>query len=214
MGLNRLFCRRLSPKKKMKYNIEIDVPSGLDLSHAEQSISDALYFADNVTQAEFNLVWSVISRLQVEQTKNEELSSRQMNVGYKTTSVSQIATQIKNLDAKIKSALNDGVTDLFLDWDSNEIRFNDGYVVCSVAPSIITRVERYAFLTWQEASDILKELYWKASSLGYLSIKERRGDLIIQICENIQDLSWARRVALGNYQKSLYDCKEGKEVSI
>jgi hypothetical protein len=198
----------------MKYNIEIDVPSGLDLSHAEQSISDALYFADNVTQAEFNLVWSVISRLQVEQTKNEELSSRQMNVGYKTTSVSQIATQIKNLDAKIKSALNDGVTDLFLDWDSNEIRFNDGYVVCSVAPSIITRVERYAFLTWQEASDILKELYWKASSLGYLSIKERRGDLIIQICENIQDLSWARRVALGNYQKSLYDCKEGKEVSI
>lgn len=198
----------------MKYNIEIDVPSGLDLSHAEQSISDALYFADNVTQAEFNLVWSVISKLQVEQTKNEELSSRQMNVGYKTTSVSQIATQIKNLDAKIKSALNDGVTDLFLDWDSNEIRFNDGYVVCSVAPSIITRVERYAFLTWQEASDILKELYWKASSLGYLSIKERRGDLIIQICENIQDKGWAKRVALGNYQKYFYDCKEGKEVRI
>jgi hypothetical protein len=198
----------------MKYQIEIEVPSGLDLSHAEQSISDALYFADNVTQAEFNLVWSVISRLQVEQTKNEELSSRQMNVGYKTTSVSQIATQIKNLDAKIKSALNDGVTDLFLDWDSNEIRFNDGYVVCSVAPSIITRVERYAFLTWQEASDILKELYWKASSLGYLSIKERRGDLIIQICENIQDKGWAKRVALGNYQKYFYDCKEGKEVRI
>lgn len=198
----------------MKYNIEIEVPSGLDLSHAEQSISDALYFADNVTQAEFNLVWSVISKLQVEQTKNEELSSRQMNVGYKTTSVSQIATQIKNLDAKIKSALNDGVTDLFLDWDSNEIRFNDGYVVCSVAPSIITRVERYAFLTWQEASDILKELYWKASSLGYLSIKERRGDLIIQICENIQDKGWAKRVALGNYQKYFYDCKEGKEVRI
>lgn len=198
----------------MKYQIEIEVPSGLDLSHAEQSISDALYFADNVTQAEFNLVWSVISRLQVEQTKNEELSSRQMNIGYKTTSVSQIATQIKNLDAKIKSALNDGVTDLFLDWDSNEIRFNDGYVVCSVAPSIITRVERYAFLTWQEASDILKELYWKASSLGYLSIKERRGDLIIQICENIQDKGWAKRVALGNYQKYFYDCKEGKEVRI
>lgn len=198
----------------MKYQIEIEVPSGLDLSHAEQSISDALYFADNVTQAEFNLVWSVISKLQVEQTKNEELSSRQMNVGYKTTSVSQIATQIKNLDAKIKSALNDGVTDLFLDWDSNEIRFNDGYVVCSVAPSIITRVERYAFLTWQEASDILKELYWKASSLGYLSVKERRGDLIIQICENIQDKGWAKRVALGNYQKHFYDCKEGKEVRI
>ena len=122
--------------------------------------------------------------------------------------------KIKNLDAKIKSALNDGVTDLFLDWDSNEIRFNDGYVVCSVAPSIITRVERYAFLTWQEASDILKELYWKASSLGYLSIKERRGDLIIQICENIQDKGWAKRVALGNYQKYFYDCKEGKEVRI
>jgi len=198
----------------MKYNIEIEVPSGLDLERAEWSISNALDFAEEVTYEEQKLVLSVLGKLIKEQSKNEELSSRQMNVGYKTTSVSQIATQIKNLDAKIKSALNDGVTDLFLDWDSNEIRFNDGYVVCSVAPSIITRVERYAFLTWQEASDILKELYWKASSLGYLSIKERRGDLIIQICENIQDLSWARRVALGNYQKSLYDCKEGKEVSI
>lgn len=198
----------------MKYRIEIDVPSGLDLEHAEWSISDALYFADNVRPEEQSLILNVLSKLQIEQTKNEELSSRQMNVGYKTTSVSQIATQIKNLDAKIKSALNDGVTDLFLDWDSNEIRFNDGYVVCSVAPSITTRVEQYAFLTWQEASDILKELYWKASSLGYLSIKERRGDLIIQICENIQDKGWAKRVALGNYQKYFYDCKQGKEVRI
>lgn len=198
----------------MKYTIEINVPSGLDLEHAEQVVSDALYFAGKVTQQHFDLVVSVFSKLQIEQAKNEELSSRQMNLGYKTTSVYQIATQVKNLDAKIKSALNEGVKDLFLDWDSNEIRFNEGYVVCSAYPAIITRVERYASLPWQEASDILKELYWKASSLGYLSIKERKGDLIIQICENIQDKGWAKRVALGNYQKYLYDCKEGKDVKI
>lgn len=198
----------------MKYRIEINVPSELDLEHAEQVVSDALYFAGKVTQQHFDLVVSVFSKLQIEQAKNEELSSRQMNLGYKTTSVYQIATQVKNLDAKIKSALNEGVKDLFLDWDSNEIRFNEGYVVCSAYPAIITRVERYASLPWQEASDILKQLYWKASSLGYLSIKERKGDLIIQICENIQDKGWAKRVALGNYQKSLYDCKKGKEVDI
>lgn len=198
----------------MKYKIEIDVPSGLDLEHAEWSISDALYFADNVRPEEQSLILNVLSKLQIEQSKNEELSSRQMNVGYKTTSVSQIATQVKNLDAKIKLALNEGRKDLVLDWDSNEIRFNEGYVVCSASPAIITRVERYASLPWQEASDILKQLYWKASSLGYLSIKERKGDLIIQICENIQDKGWAKKVALGNYQKSLYDCKKGKEVEI
>lgn len=198
----------------MKYRIEIDVPSGLDLKRAKRSISDALYFSDNVRSDEQSLVLSVLSKLKIEQSKNEELSSRQMNVGYKTTSVSQIATQVKNLDAKIKSALNEGRKDLVLDWDSNEIRFNEGYVVCSSYPAIITRAERYASLSWEEASDMLKELYWKASSTGYLSIKEQSGDLIIQICENIQDLGWARRVALGNYQKSLYDCKEGKEVSI
>lgn len=198
----------------MKYTIEIEVPSGLDLEHAEWSISDALYFADNVRPEEQSLVLNVLSKLQIEQSKNEELSSRQMNVGYKTTSVSQIATQVKNLDAKIKSALNEGRKDLVLDWDSNEIRFNDGYIVCSVSPAIITRVERYASLPWQEASDILKQLYWKASSLGYLSIKERKGDLIIQICENIQDKGWAKKVALGNYQKYLYDCKKGKEITI
>ena len=198
----------------MKYTIEINVPNGFDLERAEQVVSDALYFADKVTQQHFDLVTSVFSKLQIEQAKNEELSSRQMNLGYKTTSVYQIATQVKNLDAKIKSALNEGVKDLFLDWDSNEIRFNEGYVVGSASPAIITRVERYASLPWQEASDILKQLYWKASSLGYLSIKERKGDLIIQICENIQDKGWAKRVALGNYQKSLYDCKKGKEVEI
>ena len=198
----------------MKYLIEIDVPSGLDLEHAEWSISDALDFADNVRPEEYNLVLNVIRNIQAKQTKNEELSSRQMNVGYRTTSVSQIATQVKNLDAKIKSALNEGRKDLFLDWDSNEIRFKDGYVVCCVAPSIITRVERYASLSWQEASDILKELYWKASSLGYLSIKERKGDLIIQICENIQDKGWAKKLAFGNYQKSLYDCKQSRQVRI
>lgn len=198
----------------MKYTIEINVPSGLDLEHAEQVVSDALYFADKVTQQHFDLVISVFSKLQIEQAKNEELSSRQMNVGYKTTSVSQIATQVKNLDAKIKSALNEGRKDLVLDWDSNEIRFNDGYVVCSSYPAIITRVERYASMPWQEASETLKQLYWKASSLGYLSIKERSGDLIIQICENIQDREWAKRVALCNHQKSLYDCKQSRQVRI
>ena len=198
----------------MKYRIEIDVPSGLDLEHAEWSISDALYFADNVRPEEQSLVLNILSKLQIEQSKNEELSSRQMNVGYKTTSVSQIATQVKNLDAKIKSALNEGRKDLVLDWDSNEIRFNEGYVVCSAYPAIITRVERYASMSWEEASEVLKQLYWKASSLGYLSIKERSGDLIIQICENIQDREWAKRVALCNHQKSLYDCKQSRQVRI
>lgn len=198
----------------MKYRIEIDVPSGLDLEHAEWSISDALYFADNVRPEEQSLILNVLSKLQIEQSKNEELSSRQMNVGYKTTSVSQIATQVKNLDAKIKSALNEGRKDLVLDWDSNEIRFSEGYVVCSSYPAIITRVERYGSMSWEEASEVLKQLYWKASSLGYLSIKERSGDLIIQICENIQDRDWAKRVALCNHQKSLYDCKQSRQVRI
>ena len=198
----------------MKYTIEINVPNGFDLERAEQVVSDALYFADKVTQQHFDLVTSVFSKLQIEQAKNEELSSRQMNLGYKTTSVYQIATQVKNLDAKIKSALNEGVKDLFLDWDSNEIRFNEGYVVGSASPAIITRVERYASLPWQEASDILKQVYWKASSRGYLSSKERKGDVIIQSRENIEDKGRAKRVALGKYQKALYECKKGKEVEI
>lgn len=198
----------------MKYRIEIDVPSKLDLEHAEWSISDALYFSDNVRSDEQSLVLNVLSKLKIEQAKNDDLSSRQMNVGYKTTSVSQIATQVKNLDAKIKSALNEGRKDLVLDWDSNEIRFNEGYVVCISYPAILTRIKRYASLSWEEASEMLKQLYWKASCLSYLSIKERNGDLIIQMCENIQDLDWAKRVALCNYQKSLYDCKESKEITI
>lgn len=47
----------------MKVSIEIEIPEGIDLSHTYDSVTDAMYFANNVTQAEFNLIENIISKL-------------------------------------------------------------------------------------------------------------------------------------------------------
>lgn len=49
--------------QNMKVSIEIEIPEGVDLSHTYESVTDAMYFADNVTQAEFNLIENIISKL-------------------------------------------------------------------------------------------------------------------------------------------------------
>lgn len=198
----------------MKIKIEVNVPDSVDLEHAIESISDATFVADNVTQAEANLVFSMLTKLQVEKDKVVETNKRDFNQPYKTTSISQIATQIKNMVEKIRQSILDGRGDLLLDWDSNEIKFDKGYLIPRVAPLVITSTDKFLFQYWEESSELIKPLYWKASSLEYVLVRISKGDLIIQLCSNIEDEAWARKVAFGNYQKSIYDCNKNKEVKL
>jgi hypothetical protein len=198
----------------MKIKIEVNVPDSVDLEHAIESISDATFVADNVTQAEANLVFSMLTKLQVEKDRVIETNKRDFNQPYKTTSVSQIATQIKNMVEKIRQSILDGRGDLLLDWDSNEIKFDKGYLIPRVAPLVITSTDKFLFQYWEESSELIKPLYWKASSLEYVLVRISKGDLIIQLCSNIEDEAWARKVAFGNYQKSIYDCNKNKEVKL
>lgn len=198
----------------MKIKIEVNVPDSVDLQHAFDSVSDALYLPDNVTQQEYDLVLSMLSKLQVEKDRVIETNKRDFNQPYKTTSVSQIATQIKNLVEKIRQSILDGRSDLVLDWDSNEIKFDNGYLLHRVAPLIVTDTNKFLLQSWENSSELLKQLYWKASSLDYVSVIVRKNELIIQLCENIKNEAWARRIAFSNYQKTIYDCKKGKEVKL
>lgn len=200
----------------MKITIEVNVPDGIDLEHAEESISDATYFASNVTQDEHNLVTQVLSKLQIEKGRVVETNKRDFNQPYQTTSVYQIATQIKNLVEKIRQSILDDRydLDLVLDWDSNEIKFDKGYIVRRVAPVVITDTHKFLFDTWENSSELLKQLYWKASKFDYVLVSVRRGELIIKLCQNIEDESWARKIAFSGYQTSIYDCKKNKEVRL
>lgn len=54
----------------MKVTITIEVPNELDLEHALESVSDALYFADNVTSKEQDLVIKLIQQIK-KQLDNE-----------------------------------------------------------------------------------------------------------------------------------------------
>jgi hypothetical protein len=198
----------------MKIKIEVNVPDSVDLEHAIESISDATFVADNVTQAEANLVFSMLTKLQVEKDRIVETNKRDFNQQYQTTSVSQIATQIKNMVEKIRQSILDGRGDLVLDWDSNEIEFDKGYIVPRVAPLVITDTHKFLFQSWEDSSELLKQLYWKASSFDYVLVVRRKGELIIKLCQNIEDEAWARSVAFANYQKSIYDCKKNKLVKL
>lgn len=53
----------------MKITIEVNVPDGVDLDHAYQSVTDALYLPHNVTQEEYNLVASILNQLAKERAK-------------------------------------------------------------------------------------------------------------------------------------------------
>lgn len=54
----------------MKVTITIEVPNGLDLEHTLESVSDALYYADNVTAKEQDLVIKLIEKIK-KQVDNE-----------------------------------------------------------------------------------------------------------------------------------------------
>lgn len=198
----------------MKIKIEVNVPDSVDLEHAFDSVSDALYLPENVTQQEYDLVLSMLSKLQVEKDRVIETNKRDFNQPYKTTSVSQIATQIKNLVEKIRQSILDGRDDLILDWDSNEIKFDKGYLVPRVAPLVMTDTHKFLLQSWEESSELLKQLYWKASSFDHVMVATRKGELLIKLCQNIEDEAWARKVAFSNYQKYIYDCKKSKEVKL
>jgi hypothetical protein len=53
----------------MKVTIEVNVPDGVDLDHAYQSVTDALYLPQNVTQAEYTLVSSILNQLASKKVK-------------------------------------------------------------------------------------------------------------------------------------------------
>jgi len=53
----------------MKITIEVNVPDSVDLEHAIESVTDATYFASNVTQAEHNLVASILNQLASKKVK-------------------------------------------------------------------------------------------------------------------------------------------------
>jgi hypothetical protein len=54
----------------MKATITIEVPENMDLEHFLESISDALYYADNVTSKEQDLVIQLIQKIK-KQVDNE-----------------------------------------------------------------------------------------------------------------------------------------------
>ena len=54
----------------MKATITIEVPDNMDLEHTLESVSDALYFADNVTSKEQELVIKLIQKIK-KQVENE-----------------------------------------------------------------------------------------------------------------------------------------------
>ena len=198
----------------MKIKIEVNVPDSVDLEHAIESVTDATFFADNVTQAEANLVFSILTKLQVEKDRVIDTNKRDFNQPYQTTSVSQIATQIKNLVEKIRQSILDDRFDLLLDWDSNEIEFDKGYIVPRVAPLVITDTHKFLLQSWEDSSELLKQLYWKASSFDYVLVIIKKGELIIKLCQNIEDEAWARKIAFGNHQKYIYDCKKNKTIKL
>lgn len=82
----------------MERILRINVPEGVDLEHAYQSITDALYLPENVTQAEYDLIERILSDLR-------DYGSKKIAVIWSTDDVHEACEDVQLTEEEAESVL-------------------------------------------------------------------------------------------------------------
>jgi hypothetical protein len=130
-------------------------------------------------------------------------------------STSQITAQLEKIALKIKS----GVTYLDLkgetiNFDGITQKFDNGYLVSRKAPSIILDLQKFKDLHYSELTELLKNLYFKATSFDYLGYWIDSDKIYIDLSFRIENKSQAINQGLVNDQKAIWDCKNQESIFI
>jgi hypothetical protein len=131
----------------------------------------------------------------------------------KTTSVinQQIETLSKTLFSEILGFDRQGGT---LNFDSEQIIFTGGYLVSRKSPSIILDRAKFAELTVDQLNDLLKNLYFKATSNDYLGFWQNSNKVYIDLSLHILNKSQAIQFGLGQQQIAIFDCNNQKSINL
>jgi hypothetical protein len=131
----------------------------------------------------------------------------------KSTAV--INNQILKLSETILNSINilklDGLT---LDYDSNIIKPNKGYFVSLKSPSIKLTINQIQTITKYDLCDLLRNLYFKSTSLDYIGFWLNKDICHIDISRYISNLDEAIKIGLKNDQLAVWDCENSKEITL
>lgn len=126
-----------------------------------------------------------------------------------------INNQILKLSETILNSINvlklDGLT---LDFDSNIVRPNKGYFVSLKSPSIKLTINQVQTITKYDLCDLLRNLYFKSTTLDYIGFWFNQDTCFIDISRHILNLNEAIKIGLMNDQLAIWDCENSKEITL
>ena len=131
----------------------------------------------------------------------------------KTSSV--IENQISNLAKVLINLTNDqNIIGGTLNFDAQTVQFDKGYFVSKKAPSIILDLPKFKELTIDQISELLKKLYFKASSSDYLGFWIDDQKIYIDLSTHIVNRSQAINFGLSQDQLAIWDCFYNQSIDL
>lgn len=124
-------------------------------------------------------------------------------------STSQIDYQIEKLYDKIKFLTDQNINGGTLDFDSNLISFDFGFMVSRKAPNFVHSCDEIPKKVLIQA---IKKLYTKATKFDYLGFWIDSGKFYLDLSFHIKNKSQAILEGLNNDQLAIWDCKNQKSI--
>jgi hypothetical protein len=128
----------------------------------------------------------------------------------KTSSI--ISNQCETLALTIQACLNLGYEGQTLHLDSKLVFNDQGYYISHKSPSLILSIDKVKNMKRSDLAELLKNLYFKASSFDYIGYWIDKGTVYIDLSFHVLNRSQAIFEGIKNDQKAIWDCKNESTI--
>ena len=125
---------------------------------------------------------------------------------------STINMQCNKLASKIISYYFAGEQGATFNFDSIPQKFETGFLASYKAPSIILSEQKIPSIN--ELREMIKKLYFKASSSDYVGFWVNEGKIYIDLTRHIVSKKSAILFGLSNDQIAIWDCKNNESINL
>jgi exopolysaccharide biosynthesis protein len=123
-----------------------------------------------------------------------------------------INTQCNKIAAKIISTYFAGEDGGTFNFDSIPQNFNQGYLASYKSPSIILSEQKIPSIN--ELRELIKKLYFKASSSDYIGFWVSEGKIFIDLTRHIQSKKSAILFGISNDHLAIWDCTKNESINL
>jgi len=123
----------------------------------------------------------------------------------KTSSI--ISNQCETLALTIQGCINLGYLGQTFDFNGKLIFKDKGYFISHKSPSLILSVGKVKNMKRIDLAELIKNLYFKASSFDFIGFWIDRGTVYIDLSFHVLNRSQAIFEGIKNDQKAIWDCE-------